>query len=594
LSDLELGVVGNCAYSALIDSRGDVVWCCLPRFDSDPVFNTLLQSEDKQDSGFLRVDLADFSHAEQRYERNSAILITTLHDAHGNSVEITDFAPRAKQYGRVFRPMTLVRRLRPLSGMPRVTVRVRPTYDYGSKHPEVTSGSNHIRYVMPDTVLRLTTDASLTAIQDETEFVLDRELALILGADESLRQPVEEVAREFESATRGYWAEWVRYLALPFEWQDAVIRAAITLKLSSYEDTGAIVAAMTTSIPEDEQGTRNWDYRYCWLRDSYYVVNTLNRLGTTATMENYIRFVVNVASQSADNRLRPVYRISGNGHMDERSVEGLAGYRGLGPVKVGNDAGRQTQHDVYGAVILAAIQSFFDSRLESPGNRSLFERLESLGEHAIAVFDKPDSGIWELRSTTHVHTYSAVMCWAAADRLRRIAAGLKLDDRVAYWAAAADELQEVICERSWNSERNSFVATFGGDHLDASLLLLAELGFVAPDDPRFRATVEAVEAELKRGDYVFRYVNSDDFGEPRNAFTLCTFWYIEALAALGRKQEARELFEHMLTRRTQLGLLSEHLDPDSGEPWGNFPQTYSMVGIVQCAMRLSRSWEESL
>jgi len=594
VSDLELGLVGNCAYSALIDSRGDVVWCCLPRFDSDPVFNTLLQPDDRQERGFFRVELADFSHAEQRYERNSAVLVTVLHDSHGNSVEITDFAPRFKQYGRVFRPMTLVRRLRPLSGMPRITLRLRPSFEYGSRCPDVTSGSNHIRYVMPRLVLRLTTDASVTAILEETQFVLDRELVLILGADESVKQSVEDMAREFQDATEEYWGEWVRYLALPFEWQEAVIRAAITLKLSSYEDTGAIVAAMTTSIPEDEHGTRNWDYRYCWLRDSYYVINTLNRLGTTATMENYIGFVVNAASQSGDNRLRPVYGISGGGDLDERSVEGLGGYRGLGPVRVGNDARWQKQHDVYGAVILAAIQAFFDSRLQAPGSRGLFERLESLGEHAAAVFDKPDSGIWELRNTTHIHTYSAVMCWAAADRLQRIATHLGLKDRQAYWAERAERMHQLICEHSWNDARHSFVSSFDGDQLDASLLLLAELGFVTADDPRFRATVEAVEAELKQGPYVFRYVNSDDFGEPQNAFTVCTFWYIEALAALGRVGEARELFEHMLTRRTRLGLLSEHLDPNGDELWGNFPQTYSMVGIVQCAMRLSRSWEEAL
>ncbi|MGA9854911.1 MAG: glycoside hydrolase family 15 protein [Gammaproteobacteria bacterium] len=593
MRDLELGLIGNCAFCALVDTRAEMVWACLPRFDGDPVFCSLLRSEDSCDKGYFSIDMVEFTSSQQRYERNTAILVTTLHDKHGAELEITDFAPRFKSLGRMFRPTTLIRRIRPVRGLPRITLRLRPSGDYGARSPDTTSGSNHIRYLLPGQVLRLTTNASTTALLDETGFLVDREIVLVLGPDESLPRPVEEVAREFQAETSSYWREWVRYLSLPLEWQEAVIRSAITLKLSTFEDTGAVIAAATTSIPESASSQRNWDYRFCWLRDSYFVVNALNRLGATRTMEDYIHFVVNIGSVSADNHLCPVYRINGRLDLDERTVTTLAGYRGIGPVRVGNDAHRQKQHDVYGAVILAAAQAFFDERLERPGDMDLYARLEILGELAAKLFDQPDAGLWELRGSSHVHTFSSVMCWAACDRLARIGLRLGLTQRVAHWSQQAERLRDTILARAWNKKRGSFTATFDGDSLDASLLLLAELGIVPADDPRFAGTVQAVEKELKRGDYIFRYVQSDDFGEPQNAFSLCTFWYINALVLLGRRQEARTIFEHMLARRTRLGLLSEHIDPASGELWGNFPQTYSMVGIIHSAMLLSKPWEQA-
>ena len=590
MRDLELGLIGNCAFGALVDRHAEMVWACLPRFDGDPVFCSLLDPKG-EGRGTFRVDLEGFTSSEQHYERNSAVLVTTLHDVRGGTVEVTDFAPRFKNFGRIFRPATLVRIIRPLQGRPRVTLRLRPTGSFGAVDAAVTTGSNHVRYLLPDMVLRLTTTAPLTSVLDETSFVLDHEMVMVLGPDEVVDRPLEEMAREFHAETSAYWREWVRYLALPLEWQDAVIRAAITLKLCTYEDTGAVVAAVTTSIPEHAGSVRNWDYRHCWLRDSYFVVNALNRLGATRTMEDFIRYVVNIGSDTAHRRLKPMYQINGRSELEEREILSLAGYRGIGPVRVGNDAHRQEQNDVYGAVVLSAAQAFFDSRLDSPGDAALFSQLEYLGETALLLHDKPDAGLWELRGRSHVHTFSSVMCWTACDRLARIARYLHLDDRAEYWERTSQDMRDTILLGAWNTMRGSFTATLGGDTLDASLLLMAELGIVSPADPRFVATVEAIGRELKRGDYVFRYIEADDFGMPHNAFTLCTFWYIDALTHIGRREEARTLFEHMLARRTKLGMLSEHLDPATGELWGNFPQTYSMVGIIHSAMRLSEPWE---
>jgi len=591
MSTLDLGLIGNCSISALVDPCGRIVWSCMPRFDSDPVFCALL-GNGQEGCGQYAIELENLVSHTQRYLRNTAILITTLTDQNGSAVEIIDFVPRFSQFGRIFYPMTIVRRVRPLSGSPVIRIRLSPVHGHGAGKPTLTFGSNHIRYVMPELVLRLTTDASITAVLEQSSFVLEREITLILGPDESVTESSGDVGQRFYNQTRDYWHDWVRFLGIPFEWQEAVIRAAITIKLSAYDDTGAIVAAMTTSIPEAPDSGRNWDYRFCWLRDSYFVVNALNRLSVTRTMERYLHYIVNLAANMRAEHLQPVYGITGRADLKESTVPHLPGYRGMGPVRIGNDAYRQVQNDVYGAIVLAATHMYFDERLDTPGNEGLFHRLEALGEIARRLFDQPDAGIWELRNTARVHTFSSVMCWVACDRLAHIAERLGIEDRVRYWRDHADRLHGTICDKAWDAGQDSFVESFGGKELDASLLLLHELGFLAADDTRFAGTVAAVERNLKKGDFIFRYTQSDDFGAPETAFVICTFWYIDALAALGRRDEARELFAKLLARRNPLGLLSEDIDLRDGSLWGNFPQTYSMVGLINSAMRLSRSWEE--
>jgi hypothetical protein len=589
--DLDLGLVGNGSFGALVDARGRVVWSCLPAFDGDPAFGALLQP--KIDGGDWSVELEDFSHAEQHYIDNTALLRTLLHDMHGGSVEIVDFAPRWRQHGRFYRPVMLVRRLRPLTGSPRVRIRLRPLADWGARAPERTWGSNHLRFLLPEMTLRLTTDAPLRLLRDELAFVLDRELRFVLGPDETLTRSLDSFVDDAQRQTTAYWLEWVRYLSIPLEWQDAVIRSAITLKLCQYEDTGGIIAAMTTSIPEAPHTARNWDYRYCWLRDAAFVVRALNRLGATRSMEEYIRYIFNLVADE-EPELQPVYGIGFEKALAEDAVDSLEGYRGMGPVRRGNLAWLQKQHDVYGSVVLASAQLFFDQRLRQRGDLAMFERLQLLGNRAFALHDQPDAGLWEFRGRSHVHTYSAVMCWAACDRLSKIAARFDLDERVAHWRQRADTIRARVLDEAWNAERGHFADAFGGERLDASLLLLADLGFVEARDPRFVATVEAIGRELKRGHGLFRYIAPDDFGAPETSFTICTFWYIDALVAIGRRDEARELFERVLARRNPLGLLSEDLAFDSGEAWGNFPQTYSHVGLIIAAMALSRPWQSAV
>ncbi len=530
--------------------------------------------------------------AEQAYDAGTAIVRTTLFDDAGQAIEVVDFAPRFSHHGRMFRPAQLVRRVRAVTGHPRIRIFLQPAGAWGNQQPQVTGGSNHLRYLLPEQTLRLTTDAPLTYVMGQTWFSLHTPINLLLGPDETLDGGIEETARWFEEATARHWREWTRRLAVPLEWQDAVIRAAITLKLCQYEETGAIVAAMTTSIPEAPGSGRNWDYRYCWLRDAFFVVRALNSLAEVGTMENYLRWLHDVVRASAGGRIQPLYGIGLERELPEHLEPGLAGYRGMGPVRVGNQAFEHHQHDVYGNIVLGAAQAFHDLRLFRRAGLDDFLALEHMGDRAWELHDQPDAGMWELRTRARVHTSSSLMCWAACDRLAKAASALGRPDRAQWWAARAQTIRSRILQRAWNERRQAYVESFEGEHLDASVLLMAEVGFIAPSDPRFISTLQALEQHLCDGPFMRRYEEADDFGLPQTAFNACTFWRIDALARTGRTEEARDIFQAMLACRNPLGLLSEDVAPATGEPWGNFPQTYSMVGVVNGAMRLSRPWDD--
>jgi GH15 family glucan-1,4-alpha-glucosidase len=622
---LDLFPIGNCTASALVDRAGCYVWACVPRVDGDPFFSALLGGGDPavQDAqGLWAIDVEGAVDVEQGYLRNTPILRTEIRTAAGGAVEIIDFCPRYRHLGRQYRPLAFVRLVRPLAGAPRVRMRLRPTMNYGERCCYQTAGSNHIRYVGQETTLRLTTDAPVSHVLEERTFRLEEPMGFFLGPDEGLDADVASVTQRMLRETTDYWRGWVRTLSVPLEWQEAVIRAAITLKLCAYEETGAIVAALTTSIPEHDAAPgsgRNWDYRYCWLRDAYYVVQALNRLGAADMLENYLVYLRNLVDQAGRGEAHPLHRVEDNqrslpglgaggapngkaGHIQpvygvglepvltEWIAPNLPGYRGIGPVRVGNQAHEHLQHDVYGQIVLSTVQAFFDERLLRPATVEDFHALEPIGERAFELHDKPDASLWEFRGREAVHTYSSVMCWAACDRLANAAAKLGLEDRAAYWSLRAGTIAAAIESRAWNPELARFAATFDGDELDASLLQLVDVRFVAPEDPRMQSTMAAVEAGLRRGPYMLRYAIPDDFGLPKTAFNFCTFWLIEALHLSGRTREARGLFEEMLGRRTRAGLLSEDITLDGRELWGNYPQTYSLVGLINCAMLLSKPW----
>ena len=589
--NLDLAPVGNCAISSLIDRQGRHVWSCAPRVDGDPVFSALMDGDDPQ-HGFWSIELEGQKHVEQAYVRNTPVLRTVLTAEDGAAVEIIDFAPRHAKHSRTYRPIALARIIRPLHGAPRITIRLRPARDWGARRAPTTSGSNHIRYQCTDLTFRLTTDCPVSHVLDERTFRVERTLSFFFGPDEGYDQEVGAGVAAARERTEDYWKQWVRTLYLPLDWQEAVIRAAITLKLCAHEETGAIVAALTTSVPEFPESGRNWDYRFCWIRDAYYTVRVLTRLGAIDILENYLVYLRNLVDNAAGGHVQPVYGVGLEGAITERTVDTVAGYHGMKPVRVGNQAHEHLQHDVYGQIVLPLVQSFYDQRLLRPGSVDDFHALETVGERAFAVHDQTDAGLWEFRTIARVHTYSSMMCWAACDRLAKAADQLRLHDRAEVWRERAGIIRERIEKEAFVPEEGRFAASYGGTELDASLLQMVELGFLDPMDPRQVATFNAIEKDLKKGPYLFRYVEPDDFGEPETAFNFCTFWFIEALHMNGRVDEAREMFEQMLSRRTNAGLLSEDISLGDDELWGNYPQTYSLVGIINCAVLLSRSWTD--
>lgn len=589
---LDLWPVGNCQVSGLVDSAGCLVWGCVPRVDGDPMFSALLGG-DEPTAGFWAIELEERIATEQEYQRNTPILVTRHRDASGGEIEVVDFCPYFRRTGRSYRPVAFARIVRPIAGSPRIRVRLRPTRDWGDACGFRVGGSNHLRYLSGPMTMRLTTTAPIGLVAAEQTFRLEQPLHFFLGPDESFVGDLAETLDQMMNATAAEWREWVRGLAIPLEWQDVVIRSAITLKLCQHQETGAIVAALTTSIPEHAGSQRNWDYRYCWIRDAYYTVQALNRLGALDVLEAYLAYLRNIVDSAKGGHVQPLYGVLGEAKLEEKVANKLPGYRGMGPVRVGNAAYSQVQHDAYGQIVLSNTHAFIDKRLFRISGPTDFEALEKVAERAWALHDKPDAGLWELRTRQSVHTYSAAMCWAACDRICNAAVALGLTDRAAFWGDRATQIRARIEQAAWRPDTQRMSATFGGDDLDASVLQLLDLRFLAPDDPRFVSTLAAIESGLRRGSHMLRYAVEDDFGLPGTAFNVCTFWLIEALHLTGRTAEARALYEEMLTRRTPAGLLSEDIDPVSGELWGNYPQTYSLVGLINCAVLLSRPWSSA-
>ncbi|MCC6528519.1 MAG: glycoside hydrolase family 15 protein, partial [Polyangiaceae bacterium] len=561
----ELGLVGNCQVAAHVRRDGAVVWCCLPRFDSEPVFGALL---DEAEGGRFSIGPAGATPGEQRYVPNTNVLETRF-DTPDGSFRILDFAPRFVQYERSFRPTKLVRIVEPLSGTPRIRVLCDPILGWSKRRPRRETGSHHIAFHGYDAELRLTTDAPLSYLDGEP-FALTGRRHFVLAWGAPVEEPLEPLCDRFLRETTRYWQEWVKHCDIPSLYQEEVIRSALALKLHCFEDTGAIVAALTTSIPEAPGSGRTWDYRYCWLRDAYYALGAFRLLGHFEEREQFLHYLLNVASSAPDLDLAPLYRIDGKRDLEEQILTAWPGFRGEGPVRVGNGAARHKQHDVFGEMVLALTPLFLDARFRDQATPPVLELVTRLARRAVAVAGQPDAGIWEFRSGWRPQTFSSLMCWAAADRMSRIAGRHRPAD-AGEFAAAAERIREETLTRAVDATRGCLVADYGGTEVDAALLQAVTLRLLPNGDPRTRATVEAIRHDLERNGWLMRYRSDDGFGVPTVAFALCTFWLVEALGRLGQEDEARAVMEGLRTVQSPLGLLAEDVEPASGIMWGNFP-----------------------
>jgi GH15 family glucan-1,4-alpha-glucosidase len=583
----DLALVGNCQLSALIARDGSIVWCCLPRFDSEPVFGRLLDEA----GGEFAIAPVGGERGEQRYIRNSNILETSF-DTPSGKFRIVDFAPRFARNGGTARPPQLVRMVEPVAGTPRLTVRCDPVLGWSKTRPRCRTGAGELQFDGYAAPLRLATDMPIEGF-GANGFVLTGRLPFVFGWDTPTELPLAAYCERVLTATRQYWQRWVKQCNIPPLYQREVIRAALTLKLHCFEETGAIVAALTTSIPESAGSGRTWDYRYCWLRDSYYVLDALRLLGHFEEREAFIKYLLDISARSADLDLRPLYRIDGGSDLDERILPNWAGFNGDGPVRVGNGAAVHQQHDVYGELVLALTPVFLDERFGEERTPATLDLLERLARRAIAVVGTPDAGIWEFRRTWEPQTFSSRMCWAAVDRVARILEPLRPDTAAEFRAAAA-RIHADILLNAWSERRGRFAATYGADNIDAALLQMAPLRFLAADDPRLAATVEAVRDELSENGWLLRYRTDDGLGVPSVGFVICTFWLADALAAIGRADEAREIMGRVGNVMSPVGLMSEDCDVATCRLWGNYPQAYSHVGLIHAAFGASPRWSEFL
>lgn len=584
----EIGVVGNCQFSALVQNSGEIVWCCLPRFDSEPVFSTLL---DSQEGGRFRIGPADGGTGSQRYLPSTNILETTFRTSTG-TFRVIDFAPRFIQFGRAFRPTQLIRIVEPIEETPRIKVVCEPRLGWSKGRPSVVQGSHHVRFEGFPSQLRLTTDIPISYLGGQP-FTLTGRHHFILSWGAPVEEPLPPLCERFWNETARYWLNWVKHCNIPPLFQHEVIRSALTLKLHCFEDTGAIIAAMTTSIPESPGSGRTWDYRYCWLRDSYYVLNAFGLLGHFEEREQFVQYLLNVAGGSPGLNLTPLYRVDGSQNLEESILEDWPGYRGERPVRIGNAAAQHFQHDIYGEMVLALIPIFLDERMSAERSPAALRLIETLARKAISLAGVPDAGIWEYRTEWKPQTFSSLMCWAAADRMALVA-DRHAPARSGEFRSAADRIHSEIVTNSWRPQKASFVSQYGGEDLDASLLQMARLRFLPAQDPRLRSTIDSIQRELDRDGWLQRYTFNDGFGHPSVAFIICTFWLVEALAATGRRKEARAVFDRIHRTLSPLGLLSEDYDTNTSQLWGNFPQTYSHVGLIHAAFASSPQWGEIL
>ncbi|MDP3154484.1 MAG: glycoside hydrolase family 15 protein [Archangium sp.] len=582
----DLGLIGNCQLNALVRRDGAIVWACMPRFDSEPIFGAIL---DEADGGRFSIGPALPTQGTQRYLPNTNVLETRFVTIDG-AFRVLDFAPRFVQYDRSFRPTKLLRIVEPLSGTPRVRVLCDPILGWSKKRPRREFGSHHLSFKGYDSEVRLTTDAPLSYLNDEP-FALTERKHFVFSWGEPVEQPLEALCERFLRETVRYWHNWVKNCEIPPAYQEEVIRSALALKLHCFEDTGAIVAAVTTSIPEAPGTGRNWDYRYCWLRDAFYTLGAFRLLGHFEEREQFIHYLLNVASSAPDLALAPLYRIDGKADLHEKILPDWPGFLNEGPVRVGNGAALHTQNDVFGEMVLALTPMFLDARFREQVTAPVLDLVTRLTRRAIAVAGQPDAGIWEIRSEWRPQTFSAMMCWAAADRMTRIAQQHRPIDAPEF-AAAATRIRDELLSQAVDAKRGNLVADYGGTEVDAALLQAVTLRLLTPEDPRMHATVAAVRADLEHNGWLRRYRTDDGLGVPSVAFSLCTFWLIEAMARLGHPEEARALLDKVRDVKSPLGLLSEDLDPVTGVMWGNFPQAYSHVGLIHAAFAAAPRWSE--
>jgi GH15 family glucan-1,4-alpha-glucosidase len=580
----QTGIIGNCAYLAHINKNTNVDWLCWPRFDSSFIFGGML---DQEKGGEFSIKPDGEFESNQFYLENTNVIRTEITCKSGK-YRVTDFAPRFQKYGRFLKPLMLVRKIEAIDGTPRIKVKCEPVWDYGKLKQHPIRKSNHVEYTGAEARMRLTTNISINYLLEETFFSLNETKYLVLTYEDIFEAPLASTAEEYLRETIEYWRLWIKHSSIAGFYQQYVIRSALALKIHQYEDTGAIIAASTTSLPEFPGGGRNWDYRYCWLRDTFYVITALNHIGHFEEMEKYFGYVTDISFSEGDNfRYQPLYGITGEKNLVENVMDQLDGYMGNKPVRVGNQAYEHIQNDIYGQVLISLLPLYTDHRFIFSERKDSDKWINSLLTKIERTIDEKDAGIWEFRNMSNIHCYTNLFQWAGCNAAEKIALTIgnkQLEDR----AVKLKERAAAHIESCYDAERKVYTNATGSPYLDASTLQLIMMNYIDPASQKAKDHLEALEKDLKtEGGLFYRYLHADDFGKPETTFLICAFWYVEALACVGRLDDAINEFENLIKYCNHMMLFSEDVDEHSGSQWGNFPQAYSHVGLMNAAYRIA-------
>lgn len=583
--NMEFVVIGNCKSAALIDAVGTINWLCLPDFDSPSAFCSIL---DKKRGGFFKIRVDHTFQITQRYIPNTNIAETTFSGNNG-VFQILDFMPRYKEERRTYHcPPEVIRYVRVISGAPRLKVDYNPSLGYGQYETKTFIENKSIKSTVTNgsyESIYLYTNANPEDIVEGNEIVLKNDIYFSISYHQKLLPlNMERIQLEFER-TKVYWLDWIQRTLDFNHYVKEVRRSALVLKLLAFQESGAILAAVTTSLPETVGEERNWDYRFCWIRDSSMILRVLTKIGHFNVARNFFDYIMRVIPYKND-KIQIMYSIRGSKKLPERTLDWLEGYKGSKPVRTGNAASTQKQNDIYG-VLIDAIHRYIETfKSDVTTIERLWTITRSLVRTVEASWQEPDMGIWEFRGSTSHFVFSKVMCWVAIDRGIKIATELQCIDGYREWITLKDEIKTDILENGWNEEVGAFTQSYGSSCLDAANLLMADYGFIGAHDPKYIATVQKTWKELCRDDLMYRYKNEDDFGLPKSSFTVCSFWMVKALWNIGKRTESRRMFDKLLNYRNHLGLMSEDLDFKTKEMLGNFPQGYSHLALIDCALSL--------
>ena len=586
MDNLNYGIIGNCRSAALISDRGSIDWCCLPEFNSSSIFAKLL---DKNKGGSFEIVVDDTYQVSQKYIQNTNMLITDFKKG-SDHFQLVDFMPRYKtdEYGHLY-PPDIIRYFKHKSGKPVFKIKYDPRLEY-AKHPtESVINGGYIKSFttkgMYDS-LYLYSDLEYSKILTQQDIELKDDAFCLISYNQKIEDQTQHKIYVEMQRTKVYWLDWSDRTNQTNKYFNMVLRSALVLKLLTYHKTGAVLAAVTTSLPETIGEIRNWDYRFCWLRDASMVIKVMTNLGHYNVARRFLKFIVNIVPDK-DQKIQIMYGIDRETKLTEKILDHLAGYENSKPVRIGNDAYRQKQNDIYGISMDVLYQHFKLIKMSTERSETLWTITRSIVRIVERNWKKPDKGIWEIRSEEKHFTFSKVLCWVAIDRAIKIAELINKHEYLTGWHALANRIKKDIFKKAWNEKIGAFTQFYGSNDLDASNLLMEVYGFIDATDPKYINTVKATQAALCKDGLMYRYKNKDDFGLPTSSFTICTFWLIKGLYKIGEKKEAIKLFEQLLSYSNHVGLFSEDIDFKSKRLLGNFPQAYSHLALIETATLIS-------